>query len=141
MYAAYLTKSKFTSRFAHLQELVLRYTSLFRSNTQGLRFSDLLSSLTEHQNIRKVTLFLHLMVKIRGGEVSSVQEIADVDLERCRNIDKHLSNRDAFPRLDNFTVFLDYIAGSKGKPSLKGTITNLNYFPKLANSGKLHVLR
>jgi hypothetical protein len=134
--AAYLTKSKFASRFVHLEELVLRYTSKDDfPGIEGLQFSDLLFNLMQHQNIRKITLVLYLMY---AG--SSTDKIADVKLVRhAPRIDEHLSNRNAFPRLDNFTVFLEYSASSRENFSLKGTIRSR--FPKLAESGRLHVLR
>jgi hypothetical protein len=138
--AAYLTESKFTSRFPHLEELVLRYTTPYGYGIEGLQFSDLLSNLTKHQNIRKITLVLQPMDPIWESKISFEQEVAGACLEMCRKIDDHLCNRDAFPRLDSFAAFLYYeYAGSEEKPSLEGTMTS--WFPKLAKSGRFHVLR
>jgi hypothetical protein len=130
--------SKFTSRFVHLEELVLRYTSEADfPGIEELQFSDLLFNLTQHQNIRKITLVLYLIHALAG---SSPDKTADVELARhAPMIDEHLSNRNAFPRLDNFTVFLEYSEWSRENFSLKGTIRSR--FPKLAESSRLHVLR
>jgi hypothetical protein len=139
--AAYLIKSKFVSRFVHLVELVLRYTSIDDfPGIEGLQFSDLLFNLTQHQNIRKITLVLSLMYAGFTEAGPSIDEIVDVELARhAPMIDEHLSNRNAFPRLDNFTVFLEYSEWSRENFSLKGTIRSR--FPKLAESSRLHVLR
>jgi hypothetical protein len=56
-----MTKNNFISRFAHLEVLVLRYTSQLHFNAfEGLQFSNFLLNLMESQNIRKITLVLRI---------------------------------------------------------------------------------
>jgi hypothetical protein len=114
--ADYLTESNLISRFPHLEEVVLHYTECVYG-IGGLQFSDLLSNLTKHQNIRKITLvlqpidvapFLPRVGPTWESQISSDQAAAGACLRTCRNIDEHLCKRDAFPRLDSFTAFLYY---------------------------------
>jgi hypothetical protein len=138
-----MTKGNLTSRLTHLEELVLCYRNRLAVKSvhvEGLQFSDLLSNLKENRNIRKITFVLRINRLTKG--LRSVQNIVDADLGRCADrIDEHLSNRHMFPLLDNFTVLLEYISreGWEENPSLKGTIRSC--FPRLAQSGRLYILR